>query len=132
MWLSRITKATARVVRDARINLVNNRKALVLTPSAVDRVKELLAEKPGIYALKIGLQQRGCNGFTYTMDYAEAKGKFDEEVVQDGIRIWVDPKAQLSLLGSEMDYVSDRLTAEFVFRNPNITSTCGCGESFNV
>jgi len=66
------------------------------------------------------------------LDYAKEKSKHDEEVVQDGVRIFIDRKAQLSLLGTEMDYIENKLSSEFIFNNPNIKGTCGCGESFSV
>jgi len=66
------------------------------------------------------------------MYYAAERARNDEEVLQDGVKVWIDSKAQLSILGSEMDYVESRLASEFVFHNPNIKGTCGCGESFSV
>uniref|UniRef100_A0AC35G7M9 FeS cluster biogenesis domain-containing protein n=1 Tax=Panagrolaimus sp. PS1159 TaxID=55785 RepID=A0AC35G7M9_9BILA len=134
MHVSKVVNVTARVVKGfARIIPSDpTRKAITLTPEAVKRVKNLLSHRPESTALKIGVQQKGCNGYTYTLDYANEKAKFDEEVVQDGVKIWIDSKAQLSLLGSEMDFQENRLSEGFVFRNPNIKGTCGCGESFNI
>merc|ERR1711894_131118 len=103
-----------------------------LTPSAVEKVKQLVENKPNCLGLQIGVKKRGCNGLSYTLDYAQEKGKFSEEVSQDGVKIFIDSKAQLTLLGTEMDYSESKLSSEFVFNNPNITGTCGCGESFTL
>uniref|UniRef100_A0A1I7TI74 Iron-sulfur cluster assembly 1 homolog, mitochondrial n=1 Tax=Caenorhabditis tropicalis TaxID=1561998 RepID=A0A1I7TI74_9PELO len=129
--MSKLGGATARVVKGA-LKARQTRAALTLTNQAVQRIRVLLAQQNDANALKIGVRQKGCNGLTYTLEYAREKQKFDEEVEQDGIKVWIEPKAQLSLLGSEMDYVTDKLSSEFVFRNPNIKGTCGCGESFSI
>ncbi|XP_068084026.1 iron-sulfur cluster assembly 1 homolog, mitochondrial [Anabrus simplex] len=125
-----VASATVKALKGKRI--LPSRAALVLTPAAVQKIKSILAAKPDCIGLKIGVRQRGCNGLSYTLDYATEKGKFDEEVVQDGVRVIIDKKAQLSLLGTEMDYSESKLSSEFVFNNPNIKGTCGCGESFSV
>lgn len=112
--------------------MIPSKAALVLTPSAVAKIKSLLQSQPDMTGLRVGVKTRGCNGLTYTLDYAKGKAKFDEEVKQDGVKVYIDSKAQLTLLGTEMDYVENKLSSEFVFNNPNIKGTCGCGESFNV
>uniref|UniRef100_H2YTC7 Iron-sulfur cluster assembly 1 homolog, mitochondrial n=1 Tax=Ciona savignyi TaxID=51511 RepID=H2YTC7_CIOSA len=122
--------ATVRAVKGRRI--LPTKQALVLTEAAVTRIKALLLQNPEACALKVGVKQRGCNGMAYTLDFTTKKEKFDEEVLQDGVKVIIDSKAQMSLLGTEMDYVTDKLSSEFVFNNPNIKGTCGCGESFNV
>jgi len=127
---SRMGGATARVVKS--FSKIPSKAALTLTPTALNRVKHLMELQPDMKALRIGVKQRGCNGMTYTLEYAKEKGKFDEEVVQDDVRLYIEAKAQMTLLGTEMDFVENKLTSEFVFRNPNIKGTCGCGESFNV
>ncbi|XP_068912628.1 iron-sulfur cluster assembly 1 homolog, mitochondrial isoform X2 [Tenebrio molitor] len=127
-----------RVVATATVRAMKNRKlaparaALVLTPAAVNRVKQILNGQNNCIGLRIGVKQRGCNGLSYTLNYVENKDKMDEEVIQDGVRVFIDKKAQLTLLGTEMDYVESKLSSEFVFNNPNIKGTCGCGESFNI
>nr|XP_009934760.1 PREDICTED: iron-sulfur cluster assembly 1 homolog, mitochondrial [Opisthocomus hoazin] len=102
------------------------------TPSAVQKIKQLLKDKPEHVGVKVGVRTRGCNGLSYTLEYTKSKGDSNEEVVQDGVRVFIEKKAQLTLLGTEMDYVEDKLSSEFVFNNPNIKGTCGCGESFNI
>ncbi|XP_034475497.1 iron-sulfur cluster assembly 1 homolog, mitochondrial isoform X2 [Drosophila innubila] len=125
-----VATATVRAVTGRK--LIATRAALTLTPAAVQRIKSLLQDKPGVIGLKVGVRQRGCNGLSYTLDYANSKDKMDEEVLQDGIKVFIDKKAQLSLLGTEMDFVESKLSSEFVFNNPNIKGTCGCGESFSM
>ena len=112
--------------------LALSKAAISLTPSALERVKELMQKNPDMSGLRVGVRTRGCNGLTYTLEFAKEKNKFDEVVEQNGVKIFIDAKAQLTLLGTEMDYVKSVLSSEFVFNNPNIKSTCGCGESFQV
>ncbi|XP_027056399.1 iron-sulfur cluster assembly 1 homolog, mitochondrial-like isoform X1 [Pocillopora damicornis] len=123
--------AAVRAVNKPR-KFAARRAAITLTPAAVQKLKSLFTPETENPALRIGVKQKGCNGLTYTLDYANEKGKFDEEVSQDGVKIYIDSRAQLSLLGTEMDYVEDKLASEFVFNNPNIKGVCGCGESFHL
>ena len=109
-------------------------RAIEVTPIASRMIKELLRARNKEY-LKIGVKNRGCNGMTYTMNYAEEgeRKKFDELVeTDDGAKIIIEPSALMNIIGTKMDYVSDRLTSEFIFQNPNAKSECGCGESFMV
>ncbi|VDL92838.1 unnamed protein product [Schistocephalus solidus] len=111
----------------------NRLAAITLTPAAVIRVRELLKKQPDAQGLRIGLRTRGCTGLSYTLTYCtEGKKAGDEVVEQDGVRVFIDRRAQLTLLGTEMDFQSTLLSSEFVFNNPNVTGTCGCGESFSV
>ena len=108
-------------------------KVLTLTPAAAARVTAIMASKgPEIAGLKIGVKKGGCAGMEYTMEWAATAGKFDEIVEQDGARVIIDPQAVLYLLGTEMDYRVDKLSAQFVFNNPNQSGACGCGESVNL
>jgi iron-sulfur cluster assembly protein len=103
---------------------------LNVTDAAAARIREIIAraDKP-VAGVRLGLKKGGCAGMTYTMDLADAAAKGDEVVEAKGVRVLIDPKAILFLFGTEMDFTVDKLSARFVFRNPNETSACGCGES---
>jgi iron-sulfur cluster assembly protein len=104
-----------------------------LTEAAASRIKDILAraDKP-IAGVRVGVKNGGCAGMSYTMEYAEQANPTDEIVEDKGVRLLIDPKAVLFLLGTEMDYKVDKLSTQFVFNNPNQTSACGCGESVQL
>jgi iron-sulfur cluster assembly protein len=106
---------------------------LSLTPAAVGRVRHLLdAKGEGARAIRIGVRTAGCSGLAYTLDFAREIGPGDEVIETDGVKIVIDSKAVMYLIGTEMDFVEDKLGASFKFSNPNETGRCGCGESFTV
>jgi len=104
-----------------------------LTEAAAERIKAVMAkaDRP-IAAVRVGVKNGGCAGMSYYMEYAEKIDPLDEVIEDKGLRILIDPKAVLFLLGTEMDYKIDKLSAQFVFNNPNQTSACGCGESVQL
>ena len=104
-----------------------------LTDAAAMRIKDVMAraERP-VAGVRVGVKNGGCAGMEYTMEYAERVEKADEVVEDKGVRVLIDPKAVLFLLGTEMDYKTEKLSAQFIFNNPNQTSACGCGESVQL
>ena len=108
-------------------------KVVTLTDRAAARVKEIMAkgEKPYV-GLRVGVKNGGCAGQEYVLEYAEAAAPLDEVVEDKGVTILIDPKATMFILGTEMDFVEDKLQSGFTFRNPNEKGRCGCGESFHV
>lgn len=106
---------------------------ITITVAAAERVRALLARRDAPAAgLRIGVKTKGCSGLSYTVEYADSKGPHDDVVEDKGVTIFIDPKAAMFILGSEVDYVEDKLQSGFVFRNPNEKGRCGCGESFHV
>lgn len=106
-----------------------------LTERAADRIKDLLSSKEEAVGVRIGVKRRGCNGYSYTMNYVmkpDLESNKDELVKQHGVQVFVDPKAVFFIVGTEMDFIDTELSSEFTFTNPNSKGECGCGESFNV
>ncbi|GAD59316.1 MAG: HesB/IscA family protein [Brevundimonas sp.] len=108
-------------------------KAVTLTDAAAARVKAIMAKAEQPYVgLRVGVKNGGCAGQEYTFAYAEAVEPLDEVVEDKGVTILIDPKAVLFLIGTEIDYETSKLASKFVFRNPNETDACGCGESVTI
>jgi iron-sulfur cluster assembly protein len=106
------------------------RKVVQLTDAAAVRIRDILEKSQGRYVgVRVGVKNGGCAGMSYTMDYAEEQGPLDEVIEEKGVRILIDPKAVMFLIGTEMDFKRDKLAERFVFSNPNQTEACGCGES---
>jgi iron-sulfur cluster assembly protein len=107
--------------------------ALTLTDAAAERVKSMLAGrgKPSA-GIRIGVRSKGCSGLSYTLEFADEKSPYDEVVEAKGVTVMIDPKATMFILGTEMDWVEEKMQNGFVFRNPNEKGRCGCGESFHV
>jgi iron-sulfur cluster assembly protein len=104
-----------------------------LTEAAAERIRALQAASgKEVEGVRIGVKNGGCAGMEYTMSYADTRGPHDEVIEDKGVKLLIDPTAVMFLLGTEMDYQSDRMRSGFVFNNPNQTSACGCGESVTL
>lgn len=108
-------------------------KVMSLTDAAADRVREIISssDKP-LAGLRVGVKNGGCAGMSYTMEMAASAAPFDEIVEDKGVKVLIDPKAILFLLGTQMDFQTSKMSSGFVFNNPNQTSACGCGESVAI
>ncbi|CAD7338318.1 iron-sulfur cluster assembly accessory protein [Sphingomonadales bacterium 56] len=107
--------------------------AVILTPSAEQRIADLMRQAPeGAIGVKLSTPRRGCSGLAYSVDYVTEEAKFDEKIETPGGVFYIDGASVLYLVGSTMDWVEDDFTAGFVFNNPNAKGSCGCGESFTV
>ena len=104
-----------------------------ITDNAVNQIKKILsAAEENINGIIIGLDKAGCSGYSYKIDYATDKNSSKFELIETkGVKVFIDPKASMFLIGSEMDYLVDKLASRFVFNNPNEKNSCGCGESFS-
>tara|TARA_Y100000996_G_C22284173_1_gene545302 strand:- start:52 stop:387 length:336 start_codon:yes stop_codon:yes gene_type:complete len=109
-------------------------KLLSITNKAAEQIKKIVSNAPnGVDSVLVGIENSGCSGYSYKLDFAKSSEVNNFECIdKNGVKIFVDPKATMFLLGSTMDYRTDKLSSRFVFDNPNEKSSCGCGESFNI
>ena len=108
-------------------------KVIKLTDTAADRIKEIMSNADSkTIGVRVGVKSGGCAGMSYIMEYAKDKKKNDEVIEEKGVKVFIDPAAIIYLLVTEMDYKKNKFSSEFVFKNPNETERCGCGESFKV
>jgi iron-sulfur cluster assembly protein len=106
---------------------------MTVTPAAAERVRALIESRGKPTAgIRIGVRTKGCSGLSYTLEFADSQQPMDEVVETEGVKLLIDPKASLFLIGTEMDYEEEKLKSGFVFKNPNEKGRCGCGESFHV
>ena len=110
-----------------------SKQAITLSDRAAERVKEIIAQsKEPIVGVRVGVSSGGCAGMSYVMEYAKKINPNDEIIDDKGVKVLIDPKAIMYLLGTEMDYKKEELSSTFVFKNPDETERCGCGESFKI
>lgn len=111
---------------------MNKTQLITVTDAAAARIKTLVeTSSVPVEGLRVSVNSKGCSGMSYVFEYAEEKKKLEEEVSTKGIKVFIDSAAIMFLIGSEMDFVEEKLESKFVFSNPNAKSVCGCGESFS-
>ena len=110
-----------------------SKQVITLSERAAERVKEIMAQaKEPIIGLRVGVASGGCAGMSYVMEYAKKTNPNDEVIEDKGVKVFIDSAAVMYLLGTEMDYKKEQFSSSFVFKNPNETERCGCGESFKI
>ena len=110
-----------------------NEQVIKISDNAVDRIKKIMSEaKNQTIGVRIGVKSGGCAGMSYVMEYATDIKPNEEIIEEKGVKVLIDPKAVMYLLGTEMDYKKEKFSSQFVFKNPNESERCGCGESFKV
>ena len=108
------------------------KQLITLSNKAANRIKEIMSKDHNSIGVRIGVKSGGCAGMSYIMEYAKKANPNDEIIEDKGVKVLIDPKAIMYLLGTEMDYKKEELSSTFVFKNPNETERCGCGESFKI
>jgi len=113
---------------------IQKKNPIIVTEKAAERIKELLSSPNGKNSLgiRLGVKRRGCNGLSYTLNYAMERQAHEEELTAHGVTVFIEPMALFSVIGTVMDYEITDMSTEFTFQNPNSKGECGCGESFNV
>ena len=109
------------------------KQVITLSDNAANRIKEIISnDETKSVGVRVGVKSGGCAGMSYVMEYAKKANPNDEIIEDKGVKVLIDPKAIMYLLGTEMDYKKEELSSTFVFKNPNETERCGCGESFKI
>ena len=111
---------------------LETKNPIIVTEKAAERIKQLLQGERKAIGIRLGVKRRGCNGLSYTLNYAFEKPDKDVEMESHGIKVFIEPMALFNVVGTKMDWEETELTSEFTFNNPNSKGECGCGESFNV
>ena len=119
-------------VRGSKIRTEFMKQIIKLSDKAAGRIKEILSKDQKSLGVRIGVKSGGCAGMSYVMEYAKETKPNDELIEEKGVKVFIDPGAIMYLLGTEMDYKEEQFSSSFVFKNPNETERCGCGESFKI